>query len=440
MKNILFKILCISSFVLSSCDDYLDIEPVGQVIPKTVQDFRSFLTAAYSITKEHKVLTAYRADELDLISDGLGVEQYEDLFIWNDEAPNPLTRSYPYATFYNTIFYANHIINSKSSIEGEVEEINQLVGEAYALRALQYFELVNLYAKPYHKNTATTDAGVPITTEYDSEKEYTRQSVQEVYNLILNDLLQAESLITIEKQELGYNYRFSLIAVKAFKARVYLYQQEWQQAIDASNQALSINNQLQNLNADTSILPSEYNSVESILALEKVASFDLVTYSNIATNLIAAYQTEEDLRLQLYYNQSTDGNYRSVKSAETKFKVSFRTAELYLINAEALAHLGQDNLAKQTLIEFAENRYTTDGWKAYTTKVNGLSSDDLLTEILEERRRELAIEGHRWSDLRRTTQPALSKTYNSVSYQLKENDERYVIPFPNDAVINNPNL
>lgn len=219
-----------------------------------------------------------------------------------------------------------------------------------------------------------------------------------------------------------------------------MYQQEWQQAIDASNQALSINSQLQNLNADTSILPSEYNSVESILALEKVASFDLVTYSNIATNLIAAYQTEEDLRLQLYYNQSTDGNYRSVKSAETKFKVSFRTAELYLINAEALAHLGQDNLAKQTLIEFAENRYTTDGWKAYTTKVNGLSSDDLLTEILEERRRELAIEGHRWSDLRRTTQPALSKTYNSVSYQLKENDERYVIPFPNDAVINNPNL
>ena len=35
-----------------SCDDYLDLEPVGKVIPKSVEDYRSFLTTAYATIKE----------------------------------------------------------------------------------------------------------------------------------------------------------------------------------------------------------------------------------------------------------------------------------------------------------------------------------------------------------------------------------------------------
>lgn len=436
------KTIYILLFALSvtSCDDYLDIEPVGQVIPTTVEDYRSFLTAAYAIKKESKVLTTYRGDELSLSSTTSGVEQYDDLFIWNDSNPNPFTIAYPYATIYNIIFYTNHVINSADTMEGNTLEKEQLIGEAYALRALQYFELINLYAKTYNKSTANTDAGVPITTEYDSDKDYSVGTVDEVYNLILNDLNEAEVLINTNQQDLGYNYRFSKVAVKAFKARVYLYQNEWEKAINSANEALAINNNLQDLNSDRSIMPSEFNSVESVLALETVASLDMTANASISEELLSAYNQTEDLRFVTYFYADNDGTYHSSKSADTKFKVSFRTAELYLTLAESYSQLNKDNEAKENLIELAKNRYTLEGFGVYSSKVNGLNSESLLTEILEERRRELAIEGHRWNDLRRTTQPMLIKNYNGQNYQLEKDDDRYVIPFPSDAVINNPNL
>jgi len=305
---------------------------------------------------------------------------------------------------------------------------------------MQYFELLNLYAKPYNKTTATTDVGVPITTEYDSEKPYPVNTVEEVYTQILNDLNKAEGLINIEKQVLGYNYRFSTVAVKAFKSRVYLYQKEWQKAIDMANEALTINPNIQNLNSDTSIMPSEYNSVESILALETISSFDLVNNARISNDLITAYHKTDDLRFSLYFNRNTDASYQSKKSAELKFKITYRTAELYLSTAECLAELNQIKLAKEKLIAFTENRYTPNAWNAYKTRIHSLNTNDLKKEILEERRREFAIEGQRWNDLRRTTQPKLTKYFDGIKYVLEQNDARYTIPFPKDATINNPDL
>jgi len=439
MKNLKYIYLFLFLGIVS-CDNYLDIEPVGQVIPKSVDEYRSFLTSAYSAAKDYKVLTTYRGDELQLENDALGVEQYEDIFIWNDENPDPLVRQFPYASLYNTIFYANHVIENAESIEGNKSEIDQLVGEAYALRALQYFELVNLYAKPYNTISAATDTGVPITTEYDSEKTYPIQTIQTVYDLILSDIGAAEELLNVNQQEIGFNYRFSEVAIKSFKSRVYLFQNEWQKAIDLANEALTINSELMNLNNDSSIMPSEYNSVESILALEFVSSFDLVNNARISSDLINTYDKTNDLRFDLYFNENSDGSYNSKKSRDIKFKSSFRTSELYLIVAEAYTQLGETELAKNKLIEFSKNRYTSVGWDAFKTKVSGFNKNELLTEILEERRREFAIEGHRWNDLRRTTQQQIVKVYGGVSYTLSLGDARYVIPFPNDAIINNPNL
>jgi hypothetical protein len=438
MKKLLLLIITVLSCL--SCDDYLDIKTVGQVIPTTVEDYRSFLTSAYSITISSKVLTSFRSDELALSSQATGVEQYEDVFIWNDLNPSPLMKAYPYASFYNIIFYTNHIINSKDKIEGNQEAVDQLVGEAYALRAMQYFELINLYAEPFNSSTASTDAGVPVTTIYETGVDYPIATVEEVYRLILSDLEEAETLINIEQQTPGLNYRFSQWALQAFKARVYLYRQEWQKALDYADAALAIGSELQDLNSDVNIMPSEYNSVESILALETVATFDLVNNASISDELILVYNPEEDLRFNLYFSKNSDGRYRSNKREETRFKVSYRTSEMYFIRAEALARLQKPDLAKEALLALVKQRYTPEGFEAYILKVLDLTPDELITEIIEERRREFAIEGHRWNDLRRTTQPEITKVYDGESYTLKKNDERYVIPFPRDAVINNPDL
>ncbi|RXG11629.1 SusD-like starch-binding protein associating with outer membrane [Leeuwenhoekiella aestuarii] len=438
MKKLVYLYIVLTACI--SCDDYLDIKPVGQVIPSSVEDYRSFLTSAYSIKNLDKILTTYRGDELQLNPDSPGVEQYTDIYIWNDENPSPLRRSFPYASFYSIIFYCNHIIESKNEITGDSGAIDELVGEAYALRAMQYFRLVNLYAKPYERTTADQDPAIPIVTKYQTDVDYPVNSVQEVYDLILNDLNRAEDLIGVAKQEVGLNYRFSKVAVKAFQTRVYLYQNEWQKAIDHANAALSLHSELQDLNADVSHMPSEYNSVESILALETVASFDTANNTTIADDLIGIYDQSTDLRFDLYFRPISGGGFRSKKNADTKFKVSYRTSELYLIKAEALARLGQTEAATDPLLELAKHRYTPEGFLTYQQNTEVLNDEELLSAILEERRKEFAIEGHRWFDLRRTTQAKITKTYDGQLYTLEKNDLRYVIPIPNDAIINNPDL
>ena len=439
MNTLKFTLLILLVSIIS-CDEYLEIEPLGQVIPKSVDEYRSFLTAAYATTKDSKVLTTYRADELSLDANSFGVEQYKDIFIWNDVNPIPLTRVFRYASLYTTIFYANHVIQNAETMEGILTEKEQLLGEAYALRAMQYFELVNLYAKPYNSATATTDPGVPITTEYSSDNAYPIQPLAEVYNLIESDLEKAEGLLNIEEQITGYNYRFSKLAINSFKARVYLYKKEWQKAIDAATEALAIKSNLMDLNVDTSIMPSEYNAVESILALEKVSSLDIANNATISNQLLTSYDQVNDLRFSLYFTKNTNNTFSSKKSEDSKYKCSYRTSELYLILAEAHAELGDKQSAILKLNEFAKNRYLPSAWDALKIKVANLSAEDLITEILEERKKEFAIEGHRWYDLRRSSRSEIKKTYMNQLYTLTKNDARYVIPFPIDATINNPDL
>ncbi|MNY75344.1 SusD family protein [compost metagenome] len=73
-------------------------------------------------------------------------------------------------------------------------------------------------------------------------------------------------------------------------------------------------------------------------------------------------------------------------------------------------------------------------------RINALSGTALLSEILEERALELALEGHRWYDLRRTTQPQIIHTYDGEQFILRQNDPRYTLPFPTEAITVNPDL
>jgi hypothetical protein len=78
---------------------------------------------------------------------------------------------------------------------------------------------------------------------------------------------------------------------------------------------------------------------------------------------------------------------------------------------------------------------------AVTTATNlmaDMNQEQLIQEILDERARELAFEGHRWYDLRRTTQPALTRTYNDETFTLTP--EKYTMRFPTEAVEANPEI
>ena len=439
MKNILKYVFFASVAVTTvSCDHYLDVEPVGKVIPETLTDYRAVMTRGYSITAIHKALSAIRADELVLDEFNDNATFYRDHYIWKDVNPDKTTNSFPYSALYNRIFYTNVIINDASAKLAPSAEKDQLIGEAYALRALTYFDLLNIFSKPYNAATAATDRGVPLALKIDLEQAYVPQSVAVIYDQILSDNEEARKLLNLDTQTAGINYRFSEAALYAMESRIFLYRKEWVKAIAAADKAMTYKSALINLNT-TAALPNLYNGPESILALEDPFFNLLKGTSYAAPTLTGVYDKTNDLRFALYY-QASGSRFRFRKGGDIAQKCTFRTAELYLTKAEASAQLSDLPTARTTLITFIKNRYTATAFNTLSTSIAAMTQTQLLDFIAQERQREFAVEGHRWFDLRRTTQQQINHTFNDQDYTLIENDPRYTLPFPLDARLNNPEL
>ena len=212
--------------LLAACDNYLDIQPTGSVIPNSLAEYRALLARSYKDVSKFsdRGMACFRSDEMQVRDNEYDQNYYMDIERWNDLAPNAYTSSFEWAKYYNVLFIANHVIESRSDIkEGTEEEINQLVGEAYMLRAYVHFLLVNLYGQPYTKEGALDTKSVPLKLDTDLEKVLKRNTVEEVYTSIQADIDEARKLVTKAEWEQRYSYRFNAASVEAFQSRISLY-------------------------------------------------------------------------------------------------------------------------------------------------------------------------------------------------------------------------
>lgn len=440
-RKIYIATILAGSILLSSCDSYLDIQPVGKVIPNTLSEYRALLATAYN--KGAKIIDKgvidFRSDMSVTSTSSAAQNAYSDIEKWNDITPSSSTREFQWETFYSVIYYANAIIDKQNQItEGSQEEINQLVGEAYLLRGYTHFILVNFYGQPYTKEGGPESKSIPLKWNLDLEETPSRNTVKEIYTAILSDIESARKLINQESWEKKYSYRFSTLSVDAMESRVRLYMGEWEEAYEAAEQVLAKKTDLEDLNKLDSKLPNDYESVETITAYEVIYYSDFASQALLSASFMQKYAANQDLRPAKYYGTANeDGNYPSLKN---KQNCTFRTAELYLNAAEAAAHLNKMKEARTRLLQLMKKRYTPEGYEEKVNAVSNMEKDALITEILEERARELAFEGHRWFDLRRTTRPRIEKVLNGQSYILEENDSRYTLRIPQAAIDANPGL
>ena len=433
-----FVALAVISFTSIGCDRFLDIQPEGKVIPTTVEDYRQVLTSAYSKYPSHRSLVALRTDELNIDENTSDFVSYREIAMWKDSNTDQATTEFPWVSFYSVVFYLNQIINEGTKTMPESPEKQQILAEAYALRAYTYFDMVNLYGKPYNSATASTDRGVPITLDIDLEQVLKPSTVQEVYNQVHADIAKAEGLMVEQKQAAGFNYRFSKAALLALEARTALYEGDWNKALSYSDQTLAIKSDISNLNTATTA-PNHYASVESILALDNSFNSSVQNLSFASTELLSKFNSTTDRRFGLSFEKN-GSKYKVIKGGSSDFRVSFRTSELYFIKSEALLKLNKLDEAKQVLLTVLKNRYTPDGYVAVQNQVNPMNAADFMNFILDERVREFALEGQRWFDLRRANQIKITHTVNGQIYILQQNDVRYTIEFPMSAKKNNPNL
>lgn len=458
MKKINSLIACLCLIALSSCDNFLDIQPVGKVIPVTAKDYRELLTQAYSSVPDDRGKATFRADEIVLTSktSSYDIDSYGNIWNWSDASPNTNTATFNWRQYYQMLFTDNYIIEKRNDIQkGTKKEIDQLVGEAFIMRAYTHFLLVNLYGPAYTSENPESAKGIPLKLNTISDEALKKNTVKEVYTSVLSDIYTAEGLINQASWKVtnsetnatdwtkSFGYRFNIASVNALRSRVYLYMGEWSKSLIASESALKSADEIGVALSDmrnTSLLPNNYKSIESIVAFEKVMTSQYARVGYISNSLLGLYQ-EGDLRKSLYFKGNATDGYKVAKGGNDEFRCSFRIGELYLNAAEAAAHVaGKDAVAKKHLLTLMEKRYSTAAYEVKKQMVNAMNNQDLITEIANERARELAFEGHRWFDLRRTTRPRIEKTFGDKTYVLEQNDPRYTIRIPAEAVASNPNL
>lgn len=444
MKRIIYIISLLALF--TSCN-YLDVKPVGKVIPEKVTEFRALITSGYTAVSGYKYLLALRADEVIPSGSAYAYPRLIDFAIWNDNSVN-MEESYPWGTPYKVIFYANSVIDDvmNADIDTEDDSREQILGEAYLLRAYMHFDLLNLYGKPYNPLTAETDQGIPLATQIDIEQAYSPSTVKEVYDQIFEDIAAANEVLTVDEQPASTLYRFSKKSAKAFEARVRLYHQEWENAMNLAEGLLS-SSPLEDLTSADFTEPYNINSKEAILCLEEWGDNDMTSYTELLPSLIEKYDAVNDLRFNLYFTSKNDKYVPTKGGPNSNYKVSIRSSEIYLIAAEAAAHVdGKLDQAKDRLKELIKVRLQPDYYEERAAEIDQMTAEELLVEIANERARELALEGgHRWFDLRRTDRPEIVKVYTTDQGEqdrqvLSKDDSRYTIAFPKEATESNPNL
>ena len=91
MKKRRLNILWIMAalFAFTGCNDFLDIQPVGKVMPKTAKEYRALLTDAYSRIPAERGKTTFRSDELTMEGETntTNLDSYLDIWRWNDTSP-----------------------------------------------------------------------------------------------------------------------------------------------------------------------------------------------------------------------------------------------------------------------------------------------------------------------------------------------------------------
>lgn len=438
LRSLLLCFVCCNMLVaLTSCDNFLDITPTGKVIASTAEEYRNLLTNEYKYFPKDRHMTIVRTDELlfSASTSSSDLDAYLDLWLWKDENPSPTTSYFSWRTYYHNIYIANYIIEKQGEMtNSNAAEVNQLVGEAYMMRAYDLFLLVNLYAEAYtHCNPATT-RGVPMLLQADVNAIPRSSSVEAVYQQVLSDIAQAEQRMNVQLWEVGKRYRFNTQSAQALRARTYLYMGRWQEALTAAKAVIAMHPDLEDLNNLGSLLPDDFQSVENIVALEYFSSNLSSVINQPAATYINMYRTG-DQRKTRYYKRATSTTWTLQKSDGY---CSFRSAEAYLTAAEASVQLGDLTGAIDFLKPLLVKRLNTTAYNDALTLMAAMNQAQLLQEIIDERGRELAFEGHRWYDLKRTAKPALTRTWSGQIYTLTP--EKYTMRFPTEAVEANPEI
>jgi len=378
--------------------------------------------------------------DMDIMGDDVTISSVSDWYLypylWLNTQKNPgsATVYFNYFFYYEIINNANLLIDNVNAAEGSEKDKKAILGQAYAYRAWAYFQMVQLYGKRYDASGSNTSLGLRIVLHAQEEVK-PRSSVKVVYAQINSDLDNAINLLNgyvrTNKSHLDKSVALGL------KARVALTQQDWNTAATvaaAARSSYSLMDSTQYMSGFNDYKNPEWmwGSHQQENQTTYFTSFFAYMSCNFpAQNIIISPRAmqdtlymqiaKSDVRWQLWDSTGANKNFpvpvdasgkevgTRVKFMQRKFKVQnpemsigdvplMRASEMYLIEAEAYARMGNNAASTNALYQLAKKRNS-----AYV--LSTATGSNLINEILIQRRIELWGEGFRFYDLKRLNLP-----------------------------------
>ena len=464
-KYIYIVISAFAAMSLAGCSDFLTEKPVmsltDELAQETLQDMDNNVAGAYALLSSSTWYSSNFILSNEMKSpNGMKVLGTGDHGYFHDDYNiqyTPQSTSPLWGTAYGLIDAVNRSI-AKLPDMGKPEEVDNMLAEAYFLRALAHFDLVRTYALPYRSTADHSHLGVPLILKQQSlEDKPERNTVKDVYDQIIRDLLKAEELIDPAYQRKGtdpYAYA-SLPVIQALLSRVYLYSEHWQESANYAAKVIK-NGKYKLWTADNlkdakcyrEDVPKAGGEIifeffDSPSNDSRSNIFDMATKdgaygdASCAEYTLALYE-DADVRKGLF--ASKDGKTWSLKYAgkglgkpDYNNVVVLRLSEMYLNIAEACLKPG---------VTAPEGLNGEDCLKAITDSRGASQQPYTLKSVFREREREFAWEAHSWFDYARTGETMIRESYVGPDNNktLEKDDLRWAMPIPNREIIVNPNI
>ncbi|MGH1518969.1 RagB/SusD family nutrient uptake outer membrane protein [Chryseobacterium sp. JK1] len=428
MKNLKYlSFALIGLWSLTSCEKDLDTAPTDQAssveVFKTAESAETVINGTWA--KFNNDGTTYANIGYSTVlraSDAMGSDvavlrnkygfssTYDFTEMVNNTAGRPL---FIWSMLYSAINNMNNVIAKIDGTEGSQEKKNQVKAQAKALRAFCYLNIASFYQFSYLKDKTALTAPIytePSTTATPGKK---KASLEEIYTLIKSDLTDADNLL--KNYTRNNKDKINRNVVNGLLARTYLNTGEWAKAsasakiaregypLMAPEKYSEGFNDIDNIEWIWGHKQTQEQSDESYaFHFLDVSSSGSYYYSFMADPYFKDLFDTNDIRYQLFSWDGLKGREGLLRYAKFKFKstliadiVYMRSAEMYLIEAEAEARNGNVSQAVAVLNQLKSTRKAN----IYS---GSLAQNDVIKAVLLERRKELFGEGFSLSDIIRT--------------------------------------
>ncbi len=475
MKKTIYSILAVAALLLTSCEDFTDVQPKGKNLLTTTEQLEMLLNYEYEGGNSDMrvmagdIINAYS----NIATDISKPQKTRQVIMWTYDEANmdkmaELTSSdYDYTYYYGLIGkVANPVLSQIGMASGDEATKRKLKCEALTLRAWSLYMLVNKFAKAYNPSTASNDPGIIIMTEdLDIQDAQPKSTVQEVYDQILKDINEAIDQNGLPDKAVN-KMRFCKAAAYAVKTQALMSMQKWDDAEAAAKQAIASNGAINDyLHAYQGVatgyfLGNTYDVIdrgkqgtdEDYFLNENLEFYKAIT-AEALDNFEDGHVYKERMNcLDMAYDYTMDASQAMLGQSGFMFTYDLnslwndgglRSPQMYLAIAECEVHKGNIDNAMEYLDKVRVCRIAQDKYNSLKGAVS--TKEDAIAHVKQVTLNEDIFSVNCFIDKKRWNQidgwkATYSRKLVDKTYSIAPDSKMWIFPFPQNAVSNNPNL